>query len=115
MVMGHMMPGGKSGGKVNVSAMQSNLDRSMKAAKNKERLLANLEKRKAEKASASLSSAGIDNSGRESLVFSTGEQVERSVKMNGENNSSIKKKKNKKKKKKNNNPSQGESIEATDD
>jgi len=115
MGMGHMMPGGKSGGKVNVSAMQSNLDRSMKAAKNKERLLANLEKRKAEKASASLSSAGIDNSGRESLVFSTGEQVERSVKMDGENNSSIKKKKNKKKKKKNNNPSQGETIEATDD
>ena len=111
MGMGHMMPGGKSGGKVNVSAMQANLDRNLKAAKNKERLLANLEKRQNEKNSAAsglhsasglnsasgLHSVGLDKSGRENLVFSKGEEVERSsiIKPTEAN----KKKKNKKKKK----------------
>jgi len=99
MGMGHMMPGGKSGGKVNVNAMQANLDRNLKAAKNKERLLSNLEKRQNEKlAASSLHSVGIDKSGRENLVFSKGEEVERSsiVKSTEAN----KKKKNKKKKNK---------------
>lgn len=93
MGMGHMMPGGGGAGgggkKVNVNAMQANLDRNLKAAKNKERLLATLEKRKQAQAqaqqsqsqgqSASLQSVGLDAQGRESLVFSKGEQVERSV------------------------------------
>jgi len=138
MGMGHMMPGGKSGGKVNMNAMQSNLDRNLKAAKNKERLLANLEKRKNEKQAAgtsslnsagttslnsagttslnsagttslnsagttslnsagttSLHSVGVDKSGRENLVFSKGEEVERSGIVKPAGN----KKKNKKKKK----------------
>jgi len=77
MGMGHMMPGGTGGGKVNTNAMKANLDRNLKAAKNKERLLAKLETRKQQ--SASLNSVGVDAQGRESLVFSKGEQVERSV------------------------------------
>jgi hypothetical protein len=103
MGMGHMMPGGKGGGKVNVNAMQSNLDRNLKAAKNKERLLANLEKRQNEKQAASrlnsassLHSVGVDKSGRENLVFSKGEEVERS----GIVKPTANKKKNKKKKNK---------------
>ena len=86
MGMGHMMPGGAGGGgaKVNVSAMKANLDRNLKAAKNKERLLAKLETRKqtqtqSQTQTASLNSIGVDAQGRESLVFSKGEQVERSV------------------------------------
>ena len=104
MGMGHMMPGGgKGGGKVNMNAMKSNLDRNLKAAKNKERLLANLEKRKssvnAEKVLSSLhTSSSLDNSGYENLVFSKGEQVERSVKPT---TLECGKKKNKKKKNKN--------------
>ena len=84
MGMGHMMPGGSTsgGGKVNVNAMKANLDRNLKAAKNKERLLSNLEKRKAEQQAQQthLQSVGVDAEGRESLVFSKGEQVERSAK-----------------------------------
>jgi hypothetical protein len=82
MGMGHMMPGGAGGGKMNTSAMKANLDRNIKAAKNKERMLAKLETRKQSQAeqAASLHSVGVDAQGRESLVFSKGEQVERSVK-----------------------------------
>jgi hypothetical protein len=112
MGMGHMMPGGKSGGKVNVNAMQANLEKNLKAAKNKERLLSKLEERNKAK-SSSLQSVGVDKTGRESLIFSTGEQVERSVKGQGQapgqgqvqsqgqgqaQSASNKKKKNKKKK-----------------
>jgi hypothetical protein len=86
MGMGHMMPGGAGGGgaKVNVNAMKANLDRNLKAAKNKERLLAKLEKNKQaqqsqSQASSFLNSVGVDAQGRESLVFSKGEQVERSL------------------------------------
>jgi xanthine/CO dehydrogenase XdhC/CoxF family maturation factor len=81
MGMGHMMPGGAGGGaKVNVNAMKANLDRNLKAAKNKERLLAKLEKNKQDAQAANLKSTGVDTAGRENLVFSKGEQVERSVK-----------------------------------
>jgi len=103
MGMGHMMPGGgKGGGKVNMNAMQANLDRNLKSAKNKERMLANLEKKREAKASENLKSAGLDNAGRENLVFSKGEPAERSAVAP----TSSKKKKNKKKKNKNasNNP-----------
>ena len=103
MGMGHMMPGGgKGGGKVNMNAMQANLDRNLKSAKNKERLLANLEKKREAKAnvnlqSVNLQSAGMDNAGREHLVFSKGEPAERSAVAP----TAGKKKKNKKKKNKN--------------
>ena len=99
MGMGHMMPGGgKGGGKVNMNAMQANLDRNLKSAKNKERMLANLEKKREAKASQSvnLQSTGVDNTGRENLVFSKGEPAERSAVASTAN----KKKKNKKKKNK---------------
>jgi hypothetical protein len=97
MGMGHMMPGGKGGGKVNMTAMQANLDRNLKAAKNKERLLATLEKKKAARAentlgnskgtygkstygsNTNLHSAGTDAAGRETLIFSKGEPAERST------------------------------------
>ena len=78
MGMGNMMPGG-SGGKVNVNAMKSKLDQNLKAAKNKERLLAELDKRK-QAQQTNLQSFGLDSTGRECLVFSKGEQVERSIK-----------------------------------
>jgi hypothetical protein len=102
MGMGHMMPGSKGGGKVNMNAMQANLDRNLKSAKNKERLLANLEKKREAKANINLQSAGMDNAGREHLVFSKGEPAERSAVVP----TASKKKKNKKKKNKNaiNNP-----------
>ena len=107
MGMGHMMPGGgggKGGGKVNMNAMQANLDRNLKSAKNKERMLANLEKKREAKAaqSVNLQSTGVDNAGRENLVFSKGEPAERSTVAP----TASKKKKNKKKKNKNaiNNP-----------
>jgi len=126
MGMGHMMPGGSTsgGGKVNVNAMKANLDRNLKAAKNKERLLSNLEKRKAEQQQAQqtqaqqtqaqqtqqqaqqtqshLQSVGVDAEGRESLVFSKGEQVERSAKPSdtpSKTSGAAKKKKNKNKNK----------------
>jgi hypothetical protein len=54
MGMGHMMPGGgKSGGqKVNVNAMQAQLQRNMKGAKTKERMLSKLAERQAAAAAA---------------------------------------------------------------
>ena len=109
MGMGHMMPGAKGGGKVNMNAMQTNLDRNLKSAKNKERMLANLEKKREAKASENLKSAGLDNAGRENLVFSKGEPAERSAVAP----TASKKKKNKKKKNKNvtNNPV-GPNVEA---
>jgi hypothetical protein len=80
----------------------------LKAAKNKERLLAKLEQKKAVAATNSLHSAGVDQSGRQNLVFSKGEEVERSMKSSADNvkptADNVKpsaKKKNKKKKKTN--------------
>jgi len=101
MGMGHMMPGGGGGGKVNTNAMQANLDRNLKAAKNKERLLAKLEQKKAVAATNSLHSTGVDQSGRQNLVFSKGEEVQRSMKPSADNVKPSAKKKNKKKKKTN--------------
>ena len=67
-------------------------------------MLANLEKKREAKAaqSVNLQSTGVDNAGRENLVFSKGEPAERSTVAP----TASKKKKNKKKKNKNaiNNP-----------
>jgi len=68
------MNAGKSGGKVNVNAMQSNLDKKLKEAKNRERLFKKMEEKKAAAAATSASQAIPEN-----LVFSTGETVERST------------------------------------
>ena len=59
MGMGHMMPGGgKSGGqKVNVNAMQAQLQRNMKGAKTKERMLSKLAERQAAQQQSSSSSS----------------------------------------------------------
>ena len=104
--------GGKGGGKVNVSAMQSNLEKKLKEAKNRERLLKKVEEKKAAAeaaaaeaelnklyASAYPEPAAINTADltdaiadMENLVFSTGEKVERSTPGD--------KKKNKKNKKK---------------
>ena len=102
--------GGKGGGKVNVSAMQSNLDKKLKEAKNRERLLKKVEEKRAATEAAAAeaelnklyesaypdpasikNSAAADMAAMESIIFSTGESVERST-------PGDKKKKNKKKK-----------------
>jgi len=88
--------GGGGGGKVNVDAMQSNLSQKLKEAKNRERLLNKL----AEKKAAAAAAASINDRPIENLVFSTGEQIERSTR--GETASSSNKQKKKKKKKNNN-------------
>ena len=101
------MNAGKGSGKVNVSAMQSNLDKKLKEAKNRERMVNNMEKRKAAAASASASASTSAmlapevnklydaTSNPENLVFSTGETVERST-PSDKKPSEKKKKKNKK-------------------
>jgi len=102
--------GGKGGGKVNVSAMQSNLDKKLKEAKNRERLLKKVEEKRAATEAAAAeaelnklyesaypdpasikSTSALDMAAMESIIFSTGESVERST-------PGDKKKKNKKKK-----------------
>jgi hypothetical protein len=84
---------GKTGGKVNVSAMQANLDKKLKEAKNRERLLKKVEEKRA-MASAAAGNPEMNMNdicaNMENLVFSTGESVERSTP------SDKKKKKNKK-------------------
>jgi hypothetical protein len=104
--------GGKGGGKVNVSAMQSNLEKKLKEAKNRERLLKKVEEKKAAAEAAAaeaemnklyasaypepkaINTADLTDAiaDMENLVFSTGEKVERSTPGD--------KKKNKKNKKK---------------
>jgi len=96
MNMGKSAGGGGGGGKVNVDAMQSNLSQKLKEAKNRERLLNKL----AEKKAAAAAAASINDRPIENLVFSTGEQIERSTR--GETASSSNKQKKKKKKKNNN-------------
>lgn len=121
--MGMGMPGGggSGGSKINIGAMQSHLDRNLKASQQKDRMRSKLAARK-EAASAStpttvcnnagssktnvqskLHKVGDDN-GIENLVFTTGENVERSSRSNQsqqsqqtQSESSGKKKKNKKK------------------
>jgi len=96
------MNAGKGSGKVNVSAMQSNLDKKLKEAKNRERMVNNMEKRKAAAASASSATIAPESNkvydtttNLENLVFSTGETVERST-PSDKKPSEKKKKKNKK-------------------
>jgi hypothetical protein len=86
--------GGGGKNKVNVSAMQANLERNLKNAKNKERLLSKLAEKKAEAAAVAAKEAvaavsqgtgtGTHNATTnlaemENLIFSTGEKAERST------------------------------------
>jgi hypothetical protein len=91
------------GGKMNMNAMQANLDRNMRGAQQKDRMRAKLAQREAERKAqreASLNKVnGDEDESVENLVFSTGETVERSSKKQAP----VKKKNNKKKKKKNKN------------
>jgi hypothetical protein len=110
-MMSKMGMGMPSGGKMNMGAMQAHLDRNMKASQQKDRMRAKLDaKRQAQSAAQQAALAQeeaqvqarsklhtVSNlDGVENLVFSTGENVERSVKP--VNETSNKKKKNKKKK-----------------
>jgi NADP-dependent 3-hydroxy acid dehydrogenase YdfG len=102
--------GGKGGGKVNVSAMQANLERNLKNAKNKERLLQKLVDNKTAQAQQTQAQApqtqaqqtqqAIHNMSIEEiehLVFTAGEKAERSVRpTTGQGQAHKKKKKNKK-------------------
>jgi hypothetical protein len=65
---------GKGSGKVNVNAMQANLDQKLKKAKNTERLLKKMNDKRAEMLRAQQTTMPTEN-----LVFSTGETVERST------------------------------------
>ena len=70
------MNAGKGSGKVNVDAMQSNLNQRLKESKNRERLLKKLEEKKA----AQLQQMQAQQAKPiENLVFSKGETVERST------------------------------------
>jgi hypothetical protein len=105
MGMGDMaasMAGMASGGKMNMGAMQANIDRNLKNAQHKDRLRAKLSAKQAQQQQAQQQQAQQQQSQQQqsqqapqqqqspqNLVFSTGEVVERSLK--------------KKKKKKNNN------------
>ena len=98
---------GKGGGKMNMNAMQANLDQKLKTAKNKERIFKNLAERQkaraseqhvaSERQSAQQSSMHGVPSATENLVYTTGESAVRSTP--GDNNAQGN---NKKKKKKNN-------------
>jgi hypothetical protein len=74
---------GKGSNKVNVNAMQSNLNQKLKEAKNRESILKRMEERKAAMAAAAMatsaSTANNNSPAVENLVFSTGESVERST------------------------------------
>ena len=94
------MPGG-GGGKMDMNAMQSQIDRNMKGALQKDRMRAKLAKNKAEK-EASLKKVGGDGD-MENLVFSTGETVEKSARQPEAGKKKKKNRNNKKKKGKNKN------------
>ena len=83
--------------KVNVDAMQTNINQRLKDAKNRERLLKNLNERKAAAAAATGSASNSNHSQTqpiENLVFSTGEHIERSSRNEtSQTSQSIKKKK----------------------
>jgi hypothetical protein len=96
---------GKGSGKVNVNAMQSNLDQKLKGAKNRERILKNLlerqtaaaERKEAEQeASKRRAQAQAQASVVENLVFTTGESAVRSTPSDNMQGDKKKKKKNKK-------------------
>jgi hypothetical protein len=102
-----MNPQGKGPGKVNVGAMKNNLDKKLRDAKNRERILKNLTERKmaadaAAEAEKSLLTATDDP--METIIFSKGEHVERSTReqMNTIVNTSQSHTTDKKKKKKSN-------------
>jgi hypothetical protein len=118
-MMSKMGMGMPSGGKMNMGAMQAHLDRNMKASQQKDRMRSRLDAKRAQAAAAQEAQQAqaqqaqaqqaqaqqaqsklhkVSNvDGVENLVFSTGENVERSVKPTNE--TSNKKKKNKKKNK----------------
>ena len=95
------MPGG-GGGKMDMNAMQAQLDRNMKGAMQKDRMRAKLAKRKAEKDASLKKVDGGGDDEMENLVFSTGESVEKSARQ-PETGKKKRKNKNKKKKGKNKN------------
>jgi hypothetical protein len=103
-----MNPQGKGPGKVNVSAMQNNLDKKLKEAKNRERILRNLAEKKAAQTAAAqaaaVAQAAAINVPIENIVFSKGENVERSTReqMTSLENNAPQNSDKKKKKKKNN-------------
>lgn len=75
-------PQGKGPGKVNVNAMQNSLDKKLKDAKNRERILRNLAEKKAAAAAAEEADKALMNvtdGPTETIVFSKGEHVERST------------------------------------
>jgi hypothetical protein len=94
------MPGG-GGGKMDMNAMQSQIDRNMKGAMQKDRMRAKLAKNKADK-EASLKKVDGEE-GIENLVFSTGETVEKSARHPEAGKKKKKNRNNKKKKGKNKN------------
>ena len=68
---------GQQGGKVNMGAMKSQLDKNLKTAKMRERM----QKKLSDKREASVATPlPLDNKEPETLVFSTGEKVEKSLK-----------------------------------
>jgi hypothetical protein len=94
-MMGKMGMPGAGGGKMDMNAMQAHLDRNMKGAKQKDRMRTKLAERKAQK-EASLKRVD-EVEGIENLVFSTGENVEKSTRQ-PEAGKKKKKRNNKKKK-----------------
>lgn len=95
------MNAGKGSGKVNVDAMQANLNQKLKESKNRERLLRKLAEKKMA-AAAAMSQQSQVPVPVENLVFSKGEKVERSTReepSTGEQPSEKKKKKKNKNKK----------------
>jgi hypothetical protein len=73
------MNAGKGSGKVNVDAMQSNLNQKIKETKTRERLLQKLMEKKMAAAAAAAASMAQKSAPVENLVFSKGEKVERST------------------------------------
>lgn len=71
--MGMNMPGG-GGGKVNFGAMQSQLNRNMKQAQMRERLLKKVQDKQAAAAAAAAASAANVSSGATTAVFQSGEK-----------------------------------------
>lgn len=75
------MNAGKGSGKVNVDAMQANLNQRLKESKNRERLLKKLAEKKMAQAAAAAQQAQQQQAQQpaENLVFSKGEKMERST------------------------------------
>jgi DNA primase len=112
------MNAGKGGGKVNVEAMQANINQKLKESKNRERLLKKLAEKKMAQAAQMQQSQQMQQQSQmqsqqmqqqsqqmqapiENLVFSLGEKAERSSRGEQSTVDTPPKKKNKKNKKKN--------------